>query len=629
MELYAQRHSLAHILAQAVQRTIDPAVQLGTGPAVDNGFYYDMLFSGDKEFGEDQLKILQKTMEGIVKEKQWFASYTATNIDDAKALVAVMGQDFKIELLDKFFAQDKDAVYTFWYNYVDAQMLPRLEKTCDWAYVEYYKKVTEYLQNIDSGSSPEWQAGAIDWRFVTFIDLCEGWHCETTADIVLGSFTLNKVAGAYRQAKDTNPMMTRIYGLAFADKQWLKDYQAMMEEAKKRDHRVLGQKLDLFSFSDYGPGFPFFHNNGMIVINELQKYWRETHIRDSYEEIKTPILLNQSLWELSGHRSYYKENMYTTTIDEQEYAVKPMNCPGGMLVYKHTPKSYRDLPLRAGEFGQVHRHELSGTLNGLFRVRTFTQDDAHIFCAPDQFTSEIIGVIDLIFEMYATFGFTKLHIELSTRPEKYVGDLTDRDIAEKSLQEALREKNIEYTINEWDGAFYGPKIDFKIFDAIGREWQCGTVQLDFSLPKRFELEYVAEDGEKHTPIMLHRVVYGSLERFFGILIEHFAGAFPVWLAPTQVQIVPVAEKFVWYAENIGWKLKAEGLRFRIDDSSDSFSKKIRNAELMKVPYIVIVGEQEETDNSVSIRVFKTKEQSVMDADAFVAKIKKEYVERSL
>ena len=402
-----------------------------------------------------------------------------------------------------------------------------------------------------------------------------------------------------------------------------------MEEARKRDHKILWKKFDLFSFSEYGPGFPFFHNNWMIIINELQKYWRETHTRDGYEEIKTPIMLNKELREVSWHRWHYKENMYITNIDEQDFAIKPMNCPGWMLVYKTTPKSYRDLPLKAGEFGQVHRHELSGTLNGLFRVRTFTQDDAHIFCTENQFKQEIKNVIDLIFEMYARFGFEKVNIELSTRPDKYVWDLADRDLAEDNLKQALTEKNIDYVLNEWDGAFYGPKIDFKILDAIGREWQCGTVQLDFALPKRFELEYIWEDGQKHTPIMLHRVVYGSLERFFGILIEHFAGAFPLWLAPTQIRIVPVADKFKKYASELRSKMMDLGLRVDVDDSEDSFSKKIRNWDIAKIPYLVIVWEKEETTNNLSIREYKTKDQYELSVEDFIKKCKEEYKSRSI
>jgi len=412
-------------------------------------------------------------------------------------------------------------------------------------------------------------------------------------------------------------MLTRIYGLAFENRADHDAYIQFLEEARKRDHKLIGKKLDLFSFSDFGPGFPFFHHYGMQMLNELQKYWREVHYRDDYQETRTPIMLSKSLWELSGHWGYYRENMYTSVIDEQEYAIKPMNCPGGMLIYKNSPKSYRDLPLKAGEFGWVHRHELSGTLNGLFRVRTFTQDDAHIFCTEDQFKDEIKKVIDLIFEVYKTFGFDKVKLELSTRPDSYVGELAAWNMAEQSLQEALTEKGLEYKLNAGDGAFYGPKIDFKVFDALGREWQCGTVQLDFALPKRFELEYMGKDGEKHTPIMLHRVVYGSLERFLGILIENFAGSFPLWIAPRQIIVLPVGETFVPYAKEVYEQLKQAGFRVLIDDSDESLGKKIRNAEQLHVNYALVVGEKEVQDKMVAVRDYKTKEQTVTPLSQFI------------
>jgi threonyl-tRNA synthetase len=619
--LYNQRHSLAHLLAQAVQRTFDAWATLGIWPAIENGMYYDFLFSEGKKLEETTLKDIGKMMQKICKENQPFHRIELT-YDQAKQIIEMLWEELKIELIDEFKAQ-WETVFSYYVNTINEAAKDKLLAGVDPEYTKKYQKITDFIKAI-----PQFK-NVIEGNFVTFLDMCKWPHVENTKEINVDAFALEKIAGAYWRGDSNNVMMTRIYGLAFASKEELKNYQMMMEEARKRDHKVLGKKFDLFSFSEYGPGFPFFHNNGMIIINELQKYWRETHTRDGYEEIKTPIMLNKSLWEVSGHRWYYKENMYISEIDEQEFAIKPMNCPGWMLVYKTTPKSYRDLPLKAGEFGQVHRHEMSGTLNGLFRVRTFTQDDAHIFCTKDQFKQEIKNVIDLIFEMYACFGFEKVNIELSTRPEKYVWDIADRDIAEENLKEALAEKNIPYQLNEGDGAFYGPKIDFKILDAIWREWQCGTVQLDFALPKRFELEYIAEDGSKQTPIMLHRVVYGSLERFFGILIEHFAGAFPLWLAPTQIQIVPVAEKFNDYASKIKSQMVAAGLRTRIDDSDDSFSKKIRNAELMKVPYILIVWEKEESDNSVSVRVYKTKEQLTMKVEDFINEKVNEYKERSL
>ena len=610
------RHSLSHILAQAVQRSIDPTAKLGIGPAIDTGFYYDFVFSEGIECKEDNLKELNKMMVKIVKESQLFHRIDL-NYDQAKEIITLLGEHFKIELIDEFKANG-ETIFSYYINTIPLSAKDNLLKGSKEEYIKKYEKLTDYLKSFNLGDV-----------FVTFIDMCEWPHVDNTKDINSDAFKLDKIAGAYRRGNEKNPMMTRIYGLAFENKDALKSYIEMMEEARKRDHKLIGQKLDLFSFSEYGPGFPFFHNNGIMILNELQKYWREVHYRDGYEEIKTPIMLSKELRELSGHRGHYKNNMYISVIDEKEYAIKPMNCPGGMLVYKTTPKSYRDLPLKAGEFGLVHRHEMSGTLNGLFRVRTFTQDDAHIFCTLDQFKDEIKKVIDLIFEMYNTFWFTKLNIELSTRPESYTGELVDWDLAEKNLKDVLTEKNIDYVLNEWDGAFYGPKIDFKVFDAIGRERQCGTIQLDFALPKRFELEYTGEDWQKHTPIMLHRVVYGSMERFLWILIEHFAWAFPLWLAPKQIKIVPVAEKFIDYANQVASIMKQEWFRASVDAGDDSFSKKIRNAEIEKIPYIIIVGEKEESTKTLSIREYKTKNQYETDITEFVDKCLGEVKTRSL
>ena len=609
--LLKQRHSLAHILAQAVQRTIDPMAKLWIWPAIDVWFYYDFIFSDGVEFKEEQLKELSKKMQWIVKENQPFHRIDV-DYKQAKEIVNLMGEEFKLELLEEFKTW-WESVFSFYINTIPVDAKARLLKDAKPEYIQKYQKLTESLQQKD---------------FITFIDMCEWPHVETGKEINVDAFQLDKLAGAYWRGNSGNPMMTRIYGLAFESKEKLKEYILMMEEAKKRDHKILGQKFDLFSFSEYGPGFPFFHHNGMMIINELQKYWREVHYRDGYQEIKTPIMLSKELRELSGHRWHYNNNMYISVVDEQEYAIKPMNCPGGMLVYKTSPKSYRDLPLKSGEFGLVHRHELSGTLNGLFRVRTFTQDDAHIFCTPDQFKDEIKNVMDLIFEVYAKFGFTKIAIELSTRPqENYVWDIADWDLSEQKLKEVLEEKKVTYVLNEWDGAFYGPKIDFKVFDAIGREWQCGTIQLDFNLPKRFALEYIGEDWQKHTPIMLHRVVYGSLERFLGILIEHYAWAFPLWLAPQQVKIIPVAEPFADFAQEVSVKLNTEWLRSSVDNSDDSFSKKIRNAELMKIPYIVIVGEKEQASNSLSIREYASKKQYEIGVEKFLNKCLEEYKTR--
>lgn len=619
--LLKQRHSLAHILAQAIQRTIDPMAKLWIWPAIDVWFYYDFIFSDGVEFKEEQLKELTKKMQWIIKENQPFHRIDV-DYKKAKEIVKMMGEEFKIELMDEFKAQG-ETNFSFYINTIPVEAKERLLKDVKSSYIEKYTKLTTYLQKLWTIHSTLWTS------FVTFIDMCEWPHVETGKEINVDTFQLDKIAWAYWRGSEKNPMMTRIYWLAFESKEKLKEYNLMMEEAKKRDHKILGQKFDLFSFSEYGPWFPFFHHNGMMIINELQKYWREVHYRDGYQEIKTPIMLSKELRELSGHRWHYNNNMYISVVDEQEYAIKPMNCPGGMLVYKTSPKSYRDLPLKSGEFGLVHRHELSGTLNGLFRVRTFTQDDAHIFCTPDQFKDEIKKVMDLIFEVYAKFWFTKLAIELSTRPEEnYVWDIADWDLSEQKLKEVLEEKGVEYALNEWDGAFYGPKIDFKVFDAIGREWQCGTIQLDFNLPKRFNLEYIGEDWQKHTPIMLHRVVYGSMERFLGILIEHYAWAFPLWLAPEQVRIIPVAEPFVAYAESVSLKLKAQGLRSSVDNGDDSFSKKIRNAELMKIPYIVIVGEKEQAGNSLSIREYVSKKQYEISVEEFVSKALEEYKTRA-
>lgn len=616
------RHSLSHVLAQAVQRSLDPLAKLGIGPAIDTWFYYDFIFSEGVEFGDEHLKELNKMMVKIIKESQLFHKIEL-DYKQAKELIIMLGEEFKIDLIDEFKKEGETKFY-YYINTIPAAAADKLLKDSKPDYITKYDKINEQLKKFWILNSELWT------QFITFIDMCEWPHVDTTKEINPDAFKLEKIAGAYWRGSEKNPMMTRIYGLAFEDKNALKAYIEMMEEARKRDHKILWPKFDLFSFSEYGPGFPFFHHKGMMMINELQKYRREVHYRDGYEEIKTPIMLSKELRETSGHRSHYKDNMYISLIDEKEFAIKPMNCPGGMLVFKTSPKSYRDLPLKAGEFGLVHRHEMSWALNWLFRVRMFTQDDAHIFCTKDQFKDEIKKVIDLVFEIYNTFGFTKLNIELSTRPkENYVGELADRDLAEDNLKQALAEKKIEYVLNEWDGAFYGPKIDFKVFDAIGRERQCGTIQLDFALPKRFELEYTGEDWQKHTPIMLHRVVYGSMERFLWILIEHFAGAFPLRLAPQQIKIIPVAEPFIDYANQIAWEMKLQGMRVSIDMSDDTFSKKIRNAEIEKIPYIIIVGEKEESTKTLSIREYKTKKQYEIGLTEFVDKCLDEVKTRSL
>lgn len=627
LDLKGARHSLAHVLAQAVQRSIDPTVQLGTGPAVDDGFYYDMLFSDGVSFGEDQLKSLQKIMEWIVKEWQWFSSYTAKDLDDAKALVAVMWQNFKVELLEKFFAQNNDAVYTFWYNYVDAQMLPRLEKTCKPEYVAYYKTITSYLEKLDS---------SVAGRLVTFIDLCEWGHCETTKDIADGSFALEKIAGAYRQAKDTNPMMTRIYGLAFENKQALKDHLAMMEEAKKRDHRVLGQKLELFAFDEeVGPGLPLWLPNGTIIVEELERLAKEKEHEFGYQRVRSPHIAKDKLYLRSGHLPYYAESMFPPMeMDGETYYLKAMNCPHHHKIYAATPKSYRDLPVRYGEYGHCYRYEDSGALFGLMRVRSLCMNDAHIYCTEEQFAEEFMKVIEMYVYYFKLFGIEKYQMRLSKHSKEWLGKkYVDNEAlwikTEAQVRDVLEKSGVPFFEAEDEAAFYGPKIDVQIWSVIGREFTLATNQLDFAVPERFNLTYVDKDGQDKTPICIHRAPLSTHERFVWFLIEHFAGAFPVWLAPTQVQIVPVVDVFNDYAQKVADALHGQWLRYLVDDSDDSFSKKIRNAELMKVPYIVIVGEKEETDNSVSLRIFKTKEQTTMSLDVFVNQVSKENKERSL
>ena len=554
MKIEIQRHSLAHVLAAAVLEMF-PEAKLGIGPNIENGFYYD--FDLPRTLQPEDLPLLQKKMMKIISQAQKFEKYTEP-LDQATAFLKEVKQDYKIELIQDLKNQGEKEV-------------------------GFYK----------NGS---------------FVDLCKGQHVEHTGQLTK-NFKLMKIAGAYWKGDSSRPMLQRIYAVAFATKQELKDYLKMLEEAKKRDHKLLGKKLDLFSFHEEGQGFPFFHNKGMRIINKLLEYWRFEH--QNYEEIRTPIILNRQLWEKSGHWQNYKENMYTTNIDEVEHAIKPMNCPGGIIIYKNKEHSYRDLPIRSGEFGLVHRHELSGVLNGLFRVRNFVQDDAHIFCRPNQIKDELVGVINLILKMYDTFGFKKVDIYLSTRPEKSVGSDQNWEMAENGLKEALKEKKIDYIVNEGDGAFYGPKIDFIIYDALNREWQCATVQLDFNLPERFELEYIESDGKKHRPVMIHRVIYGALERFLGILIEHYAGAFPFWLAPIQVVILPVAEVHEDYAQDLYKKWKQDYF-VEVYDSSLSLGKRIRQAELQKIPLMVIVGDKELQEKNIAVRKYVDKSQQSME-----------------
>ena len=532
-ELRAIRHTASHVLAQAVKR-LYPDAKLAIGPAIDDGFYYD--FDREGGFTPEDLEKLEAEMVKIVKENLPVKPFVLPRAE-AVRFMEEKGEPYKVELIED---------------------LPEEET------ISFY------------------QQGE-------FVDLCAGPHIMYTKGVK--AFKLTSIAGAYWRGSEKNKMLTRIYGTAFANKTDLESYLTMMEEAKKRDHRKLGKELGLFMFAEEGPGFPFFLPKGMTLKNTLIDYWREIHYRDGYQEVSTPIILSRKLWENSGHWDHYKDNMYTTVIDEEDYAVKPMNCPGGMLVYKNQPHSYRDLPLKVGELGLVHRHEKSGQLHGLMRVRCFTQDDAHIFMRDDQIEDQIKGVTKLINEVYTQFGF-EYFVELSTRPEDSMGSDEDWEMATNGLRKALEDMGLDYIVNEGDGAFYGPKIDFHLRDSLGRTWQCGTIQLDFQMPQRFDLEYTAEDGSKKRPIMIHRVCFGSIERFIGILIEHFAGKFPVWLAPVQVKVIPVSEKSMDYATGVYEKLKASGIRTELDHKDEKVGYKIRQAQLEKVPYMLVLGEKE-------------------------------------
>ena len=538
----AFRHTTSHILAQAVKR-LWPDTKCAIGPAIKDGFYYDFEFSFP--FTTEHLADVEKEMKKIVKEALPLER-SAVSREEALKLMEDRGEPYKVELIEE---------------------LPEGEE------ISLYKQGE-------------------------FVDLCAGPHVSNTS--VVKAFKLQSVAGAYWHGDEHNQMLTRIYGTSFPKAAELDEYLAKIEEAKKRDHRKLGKELGLFAIMEEGPGFPFFLPKGMVLKNLLIDYWRKLHTREGYVEISTPIILSRHLWENSGHWDHYKDNMYTTVIDDEDYAVKPMNCPGGMLVYKVEPRSYKDLPMRVGELGLVHRHEKSGQLHGLMRVRCFTQDDAHIFMTEDQVQDEIKGVARLIDEVYSKFGF-KYHVELSTRPEDSMGTDEEWEMATNALRGALESLGLDYVVNEGDGAFYGPKIDFHLEDSIGRTWQCGTIQLDFQMPQRFDLEYTGADGEKHRPIMIHRVAFGSIERFIRILIEHYAGKFPVWLSPVQVKILPVSEKFADYAEKVSDALKAAGVRVETDDRSEKLGYKIRSAQMEKVPYMLIVGEKEVEGECVSVR----------------------------
>ncbi len=566
-ELRTLRHSAAHILAQAVKR-LYPDTRLAIGPAIDNGFYYD--FDTETTFTTEDLEGIEAEMKKIVKENLRIERFTLPR-DEAKALMA--DEPYKIELIDG---------------------------------LEEGEEISFYKQG-------------------EFTDLCAGPHVAYTKKVK--AFKLLSVTGAYWRGDSNNKMLQRIYGTAFASKEELDEYLNMLEEAKKRDHRKLGKELGLFMMTDDGPGFPFFLPNGMVLKNTLIDYWREVHKRYGYVEISSPVILNRRLWERSGHWGHYKQNMYTTKIDDEDYAIKPMNCPGGMLVYMNEPHSYRDLPLRAGELGLVHRHELSGALHGLFRVRCFTQDDAHIFMTKEQMRDEIKNVVSLFDEVYSLFGLT-YQIELSTMPEDHMGDEAVWEHAQETLKAAITDMGKEYILNEGDGAFYGPKLDFHLRDSIGRTWQCGTIQLDFQLPERFELEYTGADGEKHRPVMIHRVVFGSIERFIGVITEHFAGAFPLWLAPLQVAVLPITDRAAEYADKLVADLTAAGVRCKADHRNEKVNYKIREHQLQKVPYMLVVGDREVEEGTVSLRTRTGETGGVMTAQEFYDRVTTEIKDRS-
>jgi len=556
-------HTAAHVMAQAVQHLF-PGAHFGIGPALENGWYYDI--KADRPLTTGDFEAIEAEMKKIVKEDLPLEKRVIT-VEEGREIFA--GQTYKLELLEEYAAKG-------------------------W-------ELTVYKQG-------------------DFTDLCAGPHLMSTGAIK--AVKLTKVAAAYWRGDATRDSLDRLYGIAFPKASGLEEYLKLMEEAAKRDHRRLGKELELFTLLEEGPGFPFFLPKGMVLKNTLIDFWRQIHREAGYQEISTPMMLNRSLWERSGHWDHYKNNMYTTVIDDTDFAIKPMNCPGGMLVYQTQPRSYRDLPLRMGELGLVHRHELSGALHGLMRVRCFTQDDAHIFMTPDQIKDEIKGVVQLIDKVYSLFGF-EYHIELSTMPEDHMGSEEDWARATDGLRSAIEELGREYTVNEGDGAFYGPKLDFHLVDAIGRTWQCGTIQLDMQLPERFELEYTGEDGQKHRPVMIHRVVFGSIERFIGILIEHFAGAFPTWLAPVQAMIIPITDRQHEYAKELEKKLNAAGIRVESDLRSEKMGYKIREAQLKKIPYMLVVGDKEMEDGTVAVRARKEEKGGTMSVDAFLAAIRAE------
>lgn len=557
-------HTSTHIMAQAVKRLF-PEAKLAIGPAIENGFYYDIDL--EHRLTPEDLEKIEAEMKKIVKQELDVERFELPRAE-AISLMKEMNEDYKVEL----------------------------------------------IEGLEEGSAISF------YRQGEFTDLCAGPHLPNVKKVK--AFKLLSVAGAYWRADQSNKMLQRVYGIAFEKKKDLDEYLKMIEEAKMRDHRKIGKEMELYTFMDVGPGFPFFLPNGTVLKNELLKYWREVHKEDGYVEIETPMILNRNLWEISGHWFNYKENMYTVQIDEEDFAIKPMNCPGSMLVYGSKMHSYKDFPLKMAELGRVHRHELSGALHGLMRVRAFTQDDAHIFMLPEQIKDQIKGVVKLIDKVYKTFGFS-YHLELSTRPEKYLGEISMWDEAESNLKKALEELDMDYKVNEGDGAFYGPKIDFHLRDCIGRTWQCGTIQLDYQMPQRFDLTYTGSDGEKHRPVMIHRVAFGSIERFIGILTEHYAGKFPLWLSPVQVKVLPISDKYMDYAKQVERNLLDNDIRVTLDDRAEKIGYKIREAQMQRIPYMVIVGEKEVEEKNVSVRSRDKGDLGFKPLDEFVSALKLE------
>ena len=573
------RHSASHVLAQAVLR-LWPGTKYAIGPTIENGFYYDLLFA--EPISDADFPRIEEEMAEIVAEDQQVTRSELPR-EEALDLFGAAQQPFKVELIRDLVAAAE----------AEGAAVPI---------------ISMYTQG-------------------EFVDLCRGPHVPSTGKIGRGTFKLTSLAGAYWRGDERNQMLTRIYGTAWATKEELQQYLERLEEARRRDHRRIGRDLDLFSFHEEGPGFPFWHAKGMRLWNAVVDFWRAEHVKAGYEEVKTPIILRRELWEMSGHWDNYKENMYFTEIDGHPFAVKPMNCPGGLLIYKSRRRSYRDLPLKLAELGLVHRHEMSGVLHGLFRVRSFTQDDAHIYCTPEQLRDEVRGVIRFMLHIYGAFGFTDPLVELSTRPEKSIGSTEMWALAESTLHEALKEEGIDYKLNPGDGAFYGPKIDFHIKDSMGRTWQCGTIQVDFAMPERLDITYTGADNEEHRPVMIHRALLGSIERFVGILIEHYAGALPTWIAPVQAQVLPVSDRHALYARDVRDELRMAGFRVELDDRSESLGRRIRDGQLQKVPYLLVVGDREAEGLAVAVRSRTEGEKGALTVPEFVHLLRDEVAER--